>query len=265
MVYDSLRGQVVMFGGTTTLNQTTTNVTSNGVDLNDTWIGTWNGSTFTWTNAIPNGAAGSPPPRSWHSMAFDGQYVWMTGGMVNGDEKAQQNPNFTATFLNDMWRWDGASWTQVTVPTGPAGLAAMAMVFDPDHGTGGPNGTGQLVLFGGNYMTGTGNGTINPNGNTWVWDVAQPGTVNVVTYTTHSGTIQDLPGASFTVYGPCTSADASPCTKNPVKGSASYTLTGAQPGFYSVTYTAVTGYTTPGTQNIMLNSGGTITFSANWK
>jgi hypothetical protein len=262
MVYDSLRGQVVLFGGTTTLNQTTTNITTLGVDYNDTWIGTWDGNNFTWRNAIPNGEAGSPPARSWASMAFDGQYVWMTGGMSNGDEKAQQAPGTTAQFFNDVWRWDGASWTKFVPPTGPAGLAAMAMAFDPDHGTSGPGGAGQLLLFGGNFMTGT--GTVNPTANTWVWDVAQPGTLNVVTYTTHSGTIEDMPGASFTVYGPCTSADAVPCTMNPVKATDSYS-TGADPGFYSVTFTAVAGYTTPATQNIMLNSGGTITFSANWR
>jgi hypothetical protein len=140
----------------------------------------------------------------------------------------------------------------------------MAMAFDPGHGTSGPGGAGQLLLFGGNFMTGTGNGTVNPNANTWVWDVAQPGTVNVVTYTTHSGTIQDLPAASFTVSGPCTSADAVPCKKNPVKATQAYSAS-ADPGFYSVTFTAVSGYTTPATQNIMLNPGETITFSANWR
>src|SRR5581483_1396511 len=148
--------------------------------------------------------------------------------------------------------------------TGPAGLAAMAMQFDPDHGISGPNGSGQLVLFGGNFMTGTGNGTVNPNSNTWVWDVARPGSLNVVTYTTHSGFIEDMAGATFTVYGPCTAADASPCKKNPVKAGPSYSIT-ADPGFYSVVYNAVTGFTTPATQNLMLNSGGTITFSANWR
>jgi hypothetical protein len=261
MVYDSLRGQVVLFGGTTTLNQTTTNVTNMGVDYNDTWIGTWDGKNFTWTNAIPNGAADGPPARSWASMAFDGQYVWMTGGMTDGDEKAQQAPGTTSHFFNDVWRWDGTSWTQVIPATGPAGLAAMAMIFDPDHG---PGGAGQLLLFGGNFMTGTGNGTVNPNSNTWVWDVAQPGTLNVVSYTTHSGTIQDLPAAAFTVYGPCTTADAVPCTRNPVKAGPSYSAV-AEPGFYSVTFTAVTGFTTPATQNLMLDSGGSIAFSANWK
>jgi hypothetical protein len=264
MVYDSLRGQVVLFGGTTTTNQTTTNITNPGVDYNDTWIGKWDGSNFTWTNPIPDGVAGSPPARSWASMAFDGQYVWLTGGMLHGDEKAQQAPGTTAEFYKDVWRWDGSSWTQMDPPTGPAGLAAMAMMFDPDHGTGGPNGAGQLVLFGGNFTTGTGNGTVNPNSNTWVWDVARPGTLNVVVYTTHSGTIQDMPNATFTVYGPCTSADASPCRKNPVKAGFGYSVT-ADPGFYSVVFNALTGFTTPATQNLMLNSGGGITFSANWK
>lgn len=263
MVYDSLRGQVVLFGGTTTTNQTTTNVTTLGVDYNDTWIGKWDGNNFTWTNAIPNGADGSPPARSWASMAFDGQYVWLTGGMANGDEKAQQAPGKTALFFNDMWRWDGTSWTQVVPATGPVGLSAMGMTFDPDHGTGGPNGTGELLLFGGNYMTGTGNGTVNANANTWVWDVAQPGTLNVAAYTTQPGTIQDLAEATYTIYGPCNIADPSPCTKNPAPAAGAYS-TIAQPGFYSVVFDALDGYTKPATQNIMLNSGSTITFSANW-
>jgi hypothetical protein len=282
MIYDSVRGQVVLFGGTTSLNQTTTNVTTAGVDDNDTWIGTWDGKNFTWTNAIPNGASGSPRARSWHSMAFDGQYVWMTGGMAKGDEKAQQVPGKTADFFNDLWRWDGARWTEVTPATGPEKLAAMAMAFDPNHGSSGPGGTGQMVLFGGNYITGTGNGTVNANSSTWVWDVAQPGTIRVSTYTTQSGTIQDMPEATFTVFGPCTLADASPCKKKPVDGGPAYSEAGLEPGFYSVAFNAVPGYNTPygtaadpsatppaatsdtGTENIMLGSGGAITFSANY-
>lgn len=264
MVYDAARGQLVVFGGTTTLNQTTTNVTLVGIDYSDTWIGRWDGNAVTWTNAVPNGAAGNPPARSWHSMAFDGQYVWMTGGMAKGDEKAQQQPGQTAQFFNDLWRWDGAAWNQVIPATGPVALSAMAMIFDPDHGTTGPYGAGQLLLFGGNYMTGTGNGTVNATSNTWVWDVAQPGTVNVSTYTTRSGIIETVPDATFTVFGPCNLADAAPCTKNPVAGGPIYSAANQPPGFYSVIYNPVPGYNTPGTQNIMLNPGGAITFSANY-
>jgi hypothetical protein len=158
----------------------------------------------------------------------------------------------------------------------------MAMEFDANRGTSGPGGIGQMVLFGGNYMTGTGNGTVNANASTWVWDAPQSGTVNVSTYTTQPGMIQNVPGAAFTVYGPCTLADASPCTKNPVVGGPAYSAAGLQPGFYSVSFNSVPGYNTPygtaanptaatptatsatGTQNIMLNSGGSITFSANY-
>src|SRR5262249_33026 len=68
MAYDSLHGQVGMFGGYSegSANTTTHQTNTDAAQLNDIW--TWDGTN--WTQQIP---ALSPPARYFHSMAFDAQ------------------------------------------------------------------------------------------------------------------------------------------------------------------------------------------------
>lgn len=86
MVYDSVRGEIVMFGGAS--------ITA-GSQLNDTWV--WNG-----TDWIQRSPVHSPPIRANAAAAFDAvskQVVLFGGTNVTGS-------------LNDTWVWDGSDWTQ---------------------------------------------------------------------------------------------------------------------------------------------------------
>lgn len=118
MAFDSVRGQMVMFGGT-----------DGTTPLGDTWVMS---SDMQWqrrcasacsTDGGVEGSAGdagacctSPPARSEHAMAFDAArgVVVLFGGM------SASGP------LGDTWEWDGSRWTQrqpVHAPTARSGLA----------------------------------------------------------------------------------------------------------------------------------------------
>ena len=177
MAYDSVRHQIVLFGG---FDGTTA--------LNDTWV--WDG--FKWTQKFPQT---NPPARSAFGMAYDSahQQVVLFGGEVgfnvlndtwvwdgsNWMEKSPKtSPSARAIFamaydsahgqtvlfagfpngpvyLSDTWVWDGSDWTQESPKTSPPLRAGHAMAFDSD--------SGQVLLFGGST------GTANLN-DTWVWD-----------------------------------------------------------------------------------------------
>jgi uncharacterized protein (TIGR03437 family) len=254
MVYDAVHNQVVLFGGTSTTT------TSPGADFNDTWLGSWSGASFTWTQAAP---ALNPPARAFHTMTFDGQYVWMAGGMTSASQLGDPAVQAIPGYYSDLWYWDGANWNQVTPNTGPVPRSGMSMVFDPNHGTSGPGGKGQLVLFGGMSTTIGASGvfTYSPSSETWVWDVAAPGSITVNSWlTATAGAISSIPGATFTLYGPCTALDPTPCTKTPQKGGPALSLNGQAPGFYSVVYDPVEPYVAPAAESMMLGSGAAIVF-----
>jgi uncharacterized protein (TIGR03437 family) len=135
MAYDSVRGQVVLFGG----------VDSNGDILNDTWV--YSGGT--WTQKSP---PVSPPGRVYHSMAFDsahGQVVLFGGAATDSVITAPP-------ALDDTWLWNGSTWTQASPQTSPSARYLNALAYDSAHG--------QVVLFGGQDVS------ENPLGDTWVWD-----------------------------------------------------------------------------------------------
>lgn len=91
MVYDPVRRQMVLFGGSDTT----------GTMLADTWI--WNGAT--WRSLDVKG----PSPRSTHRMVFDSArgVVLMFGGFgQNG-------------LLRDTWEWTGRAWRMVA-DSGPS-------------------------------------------------------------------------------------------------------------------------------------------------
>jgi hypothetical protein len=169
IVYDSTRGQVVLFGGFAatvtsdtwtwdgrrwTLRTSAANpsarqgaaladdvdhhvvVLFGGDDsssrLGDTWL--WNGSG--WTQAMP---AHSPPARTQASMAYDSVHhvTVLFGGYGVG---------------NDTWTWDGVDWTQKSPATSPPSRQSGRLAFDTAHGN--------LVLFGG----------FDGLNDTWTWD-----------------------------------------------------------------------------------------------
>ena len=99
MAFDSLRGRVVLFGGST----------ASGLS-GETWE--WDGST--WTMVSNTG----PAARWMHAMTYDSRRgrVVMLGGA----------PADTAT-----WEWDGSTWSAVA--SGPAG-SMPSMAFDSVRG-----------------------------------------------------------------------------------------------------------------------------------
>ncbi|MFN0131382.1 MAG: kelch repeat-containing protein [Phycisphaerales bacterium] len=178
MVYDTVRGRVLLFGG----------LTSTGSIKGDTWE--WNGQTGQWTMLS---AGGGPPARYSHAMAYDtarGKAV-VFGGLVSAslDDTwefdsatgtwSERAPNtvptsrhwsameydpirgrtllfagFSGDRLSDTWEWDGQDWTERHPIIGPPGRAYHSMAFDP--------GRGRIVLFGGlgeAYLS-----------DTWEWD-----------------------------------------------------------------------------------------------
>ena len=133
MAYDSLRGQVILFGGRSSSN----------IALNDTWA--WDGTN--WTNITPNNNI--IPARYDHVMTFDSNkgQIFLFGGFGNNSGTAR---------LNDSWTWDGANWINVTPNTNnPPGLNGHALTFDIERGV--------AVMFGGASDVGT-------NNRTWIWD-----------------------------------------------------------------------------------------------
>jgi len=104
MAYDSVRENVVLFGGATL---------TNNVELNETWI--WNGAG--WIQLFP---ANPPPARAAHAMAFDAARgdVVLFGGVVGGVPS------------QDTWIWNGVTWTQKFPVTVPPARFHAGMVFD---------------------------------------------------------------------------------------------------------------------------------------
>jgi hypothetical protein len=107
LAYDPLSGKILLFGGTQTLESTST-------DLADTWA--WTGTC--WTQLHP---AHHPSSRAWAPMAFDYQAnrMLLYGG------------GFCLAICNRSdaaWSWDGSDWQPVTaVDDGlPAGDFLMA-------------------------------------------------------------------------------------------------------------------------------------------
>jgi uncharacterized protein (TIGR03437 family) len=130
MAYDSARGQVVLFGGT-----------SSGL-FTDTWV--WDGAN--WTQKSPPSI---PPVRNFGAMAYDSAHAQVV--LFGGNNGA---------FLNDTWAWDGSNWTRRFPPSSPSARDGHAMAYDSAHS--------EVVLFGGLFSNGY--TTFTDFNDTWVWD-----------------------------------------------------------------------------------------------
>jgi len=98
LAFDPLRGEVLMFGGTTASG-----------DLADTWV--WNG--VDWTQRLP---ATSPPAMNQHTLVFDPT----RGGVVL---HGGNGPTMST------WLWDGSDWTQIPA-TSQTTAAIGSLAFD---------------------------------------------------------------------------------------------------------------------------------------
>lgn len=89
---------------------------------------------------------GNPTQRRWHALAYDsarGKLVLFGG---------QDNENAS---LDDIWEWDGSTWTQPLPSTSPPARHFHALAYDADRNV--------TVLFGGTAGTGAFD-------DTWEWD-----------------------------------------------------------------------------------------------
>ncbi|MFT3692693.1 MAG: DUF4215 domain-containing protein [Kofleriaceae bacterium] len=109
LAFDFLRGDTVLFGGSTMR-------TGNTSFIGDTWG--WNGSQWT-----PYVSSESPPVRAGHVSFFDPELgkLIVAGGC----------PDTTCTTtLHDTWAWDGSDWSAV-VPNHPYyGSALTTAIYD---------------------------------------------------------------------------------------------------------------------------------------
>lgn len=103
MVYDPVRGVVVVFGG------------GGGALRNDTWE--FDGD---WHQRFP---AHSPPAR-WCAGAFFSPVINCT--IVTGGGDFGMTTNYA-----DVWAWDGTDWQQLATTSGPAARQGAAVGWDP--------------------------------------------------------------------------------------------------------------------------------------
>ena len=112
MAYDSARGRVVLFGGSSTGRE------------RDTWE--WDGTTWSRID-IPEARA--PTPRAEHQMAYDARrrQIVVFGGSTDDDSTPQ-----------DTWTYNGSAWTQIITPeadTPAGGFFGMSLAYDPTRET----------------------------------------------------------------------------------------------------------------------------------
>lgn len=136
LVYDSARGEIVLFGGNRVLFGDSVRPPTM---LADTWIR----KDGTWTRM--NGEGG-PTARAEAAAAYDPvrERTVLFGGYERVGGEARR--------LGDTWEWNGKSWVRVST-TGPSPRSGAAMAYDP--------GRRAVVLFGGSG---------GPLGDTWSWD-----------------------------------------------------------------------------------------------
>jgi hypothetical protein len=136
MVYDSVSGEVVLFGGSRVLFGDSA---SPPAMLADTWVL----RNERWIR-VPGGG---PGPRAEAAAAYDlrrGRTVLFGGRAIA--------PDGSITRLGDTWKWDGRRWTRVST-AGPAPRSGAAMAWHPELRA--------VVLFGGSG---------GPMGDTWSWN-----------------------------------------------------------------------------------------------
>lgn len=134
MAYDSVRGVVVLFGGSQS---------GGGSLLDDTWE--WNGSA--WTQRTPTVR---PPARFQHAMSFDAArgVTVLFGGV---DHQSARLP--------DTWEWNGTTWTlRHNMPVNEERYR-VAMAYDSARQ--------RTIRFGGGGSGGVWGDTWAWNGTTW--------------------------------------------------------------------------------------------------
>ncbi|MBL8756679.1 MAG: hypothetical protein JNK15_25510 [Planctomycetes bacterium] len=139
MAADDVTGNLVVFGGSTTLQT-----------LGDTWVAYGAG----WGQAFP---ASAPSARSGHAMATDpvtGRPILFGGGWSSGQA------------LGDFWRWTGVTWQNVPQANAPLPRYLHRMCAHPPSQT--------VLLFGGQMNSTMLGDTWSWDAVTGVWTQLQP-------------------------------------------------------------------------------------------
>ncbi len=174
-----------------------------GGQLNDLW--SWDGTNWTWvggsdapgqasvygTKGIPD--LGNVPGARMQSVSWTDAVgrVWLLGGTTRTASIVRPGD-----LLNDLWRWDGASWTWMrgSAAAGATGAYGTKGVADPANEPGARYGTslvldasGLVTLWGGSGSSATGNlGPLNDlwrwNGSAWTWAAGSNGTSQAGAY-----------------------------------------------------------------------------------
>ena len=122
LAYDAALGKSVLFGG----------LDANLDALNDTW--TYDGAN--WTQVC---AACAPPVRAALGMAYDpaGRVLLFGGANSHVDVSAvTSNTGVDTVRHNDLWAFDGTTWTELAADNpaaGPSKRAGMGVSFDPQR------------------------------------------------------------------------------------------------------------------------------------
>jgi hypothetical protein len=151
MVFDSVRGKCVLFGGRA----------ASGSDFEDTWE--WDPTTGAWTNVS---AAGSyPTARSQHGMVYEkttGKILLFGGGRSDPDS---YDGTGVSVSLGDTWEYDPATyaWQKLAPAVSPSVRHDFGLVWDSSRD--------KAVLFAG-LQTDIPSAPGVPKQDTWEWDPA---------------------------------------------------------------------------------------------
>ena len=149
MTYDSISGQVMLFGGFSEAS-----ACSASGECNDLWG--WDGNDWILHNAHDATDPTLPMPRVAHRIAFDKARgaVMLFGGNVDYGSGLQCGTG--SSVCGDTWMWDG-SWTEIPTQS-PSPRAKHTLTYDPHREV--------SVLFGGYEPDPIGFG-FNDFGDTW--------------------------------------------------------------------------------------------------
>ena len=279
MAFDAVHNKIVLMGGYNGGNNY----------LNDTW--TWDGAN--WTQVVPNtplstlsdGTFTLPALRQLAGMAWDPvrQKVTLFGGLARWCtwQVCAGGLNWVNAYVNDLWTWDGAAWTQAKPQHAPPERESPGMDWDAN--------LNRMLVFGGDSQK---LGTLN---DTWAWDGTdwtQVTTANSPPAREYFAMAFDAAHSRMLMFGGVgttalggTQPDMWDFGPPPAVGNilvqtnvagASYTISGpalyngsgasagwsnAPAGTYTITYAPVAGWVTPPSDTQTLAAGGTIVFA----
>ena len=149
MVFDSVRGKMLLFGGRA----------GSGYNYEDTWE--WDPATGLWTDV--SAAGGHPSARSQHGMVYEkstGKVLLFGGG--RSDSASYDGTGITVS-IGDTWEYDPTThvWTVRTAVSTPSARHDFGLVWDSSRN--------KAVLFAGMQTDIAGAAGV-PKQDTWEWD-----------------------------------------------------------------------------------------------